>query len=178
MLRTDLSFDPSARGGIRLVRIRSLHVLQVPPIQHFSVDDISDVLVIAGPNGVGKTRLIQIILEAFQRGSPHPNVRMIIEATSDEERTVWTKNILATHQAADVTTLMRTLQPNRLRTSSSSSIFQFESDRTIQQLQPYNFTWDYADPFAESIGWGLTINRLRDRFQDTVHSLFRKVRAR
>jgi len=160
------------------VRIRTLHVSQVPPIQHFSVDGISDVLVVAGPNGVGKTRLIQVILEAFQRGNPHPNVRMVVEATCDEERTAWTKTLLDTQQAADVATLMRTLQPNRVRTSSSSSIFQFESDRTIQQLQPYNFTWDYADPFAESIGWGVTISRLRDRFQDTVHSLFRKVRAR
>jgi hypothetical protein len=57
-------------------------------------------------------------------------------------------------------------------------VFQFESDRTIQQVQPYNFTWDVADPWLENIGWEFSFNRLRDRFQDTLHSIFRKVRAR
>lgn len=59
-----------------------------------------------------------------------------------------------------------------------SSILQFESDRSIQRLQPYAFNWDVGDPWEEDIGWDQTFGFLRDRFQDTLHSLFRKVQAR
>lgn len=32
------------------------------PVKHFSVNNLSDVIVLAGRNGVGKTRLVQGIL--------------------------------------------------------------------------------------------------------------------
>jgi chromosomal replication initiation ATPase DnaA len=66
------------------MRIRSLDAQNVPPVKEFRVDSISDVLVIAGPNGVGKTRLIAAILQAFQNPNPSNSVKMQIEATSPE----------------------------------------------------------------------------------------------
>jgi len=48
------------------MRIRSIHAANVPPVGLFSVDDLSDVVVLAGPNGVGKTRLVESILSAFR----------------------------------------------------------------------------------------------------------------
>jgi len=160
------------------VRVRSLDVVDLPPIQEFHVSDISDILVLAGPNGVGKTRLVENILQAFRRGGPHPNLRMRIEATAPDERQAWGKDLLDTGDATDFQKLTLILQQSRLRSTSNSSVFQFESDRTIQQVQPYTFTWDVADPWLENIGWEFSFNRLRDRFQDTLHSIFRKVRAR
>jgi hypothetical protein len=54
---------------------------------------------------------------------------------------------------------------------------QFESDRSITQLSPFQFTWDYTDPFEEMVDWNQTFSGFRARFQDMVHSLFRKVRS-
>ncbi|MFY9610528.1 MAG: hypothetical protein WAU45_18200 [Blastocatellia bacterium] len=65
-----------------------------------------------------------------------------------------------------------------LRTKWESSVIQFESDRTNQQIQPYPFTWDIIDPWEEIIGWEYSFNLLKNRFQDTLHSLFRKVQSR
>lgn len=160
------------------MRIRALDITNVPPVKRFQVGSLSDVVVLAGPNGVGKTRLVEAILQAFQAGSPHPAVRMQIEATDPDERTLWDKSILDTRVPDDVAKLSRTLQKNRARSNLVSNVIQFESDRTIQQIQPYGFSWDATDPWEESIGWNYTFSRLRDRFQDTLHSIYRKIRSR
>jgi recombinational DNA repair ATPase RecF len=39
------------------VRIKELEITQVGPIKRVSVTDLSDVVVFAGPNGVGKEKL-------------------------------------------------------------------------------------------------------------------------
>jgi hypothetical protein len=58
----------------------------VNPVKVFSVDGLSDIVVLAGPNGVGKTRLVEAILASFRspnsfRGiGVQPKVQLIIEA--------------------------------------------------------------------------------------------------
>lgn len=59
-----------------------------------------------------------------------------------------------------------------------SSVLNFESDRSIQAINPYNFTWDLPDPDEEKVGWDTTFGRFRDRWQDTLHAIFKRVEAR
>jgi hypothetical protein len=57
-------------------------------------------------------------------------------------------------------------------------VLNFKSDRSITQVAPYQFTWDFQDPFSEELSWQFGFNNLSSRFQDTVHSIFRKIRSR
>ncbi|MBT9167617.1 MAG: hypothetical protein DDT19_00955 [Syntrophomonadaceae bacterium] len=157
------------------MRLKSIYTKNIPPVKLFNVDDLSDVIVIAGPNGVGKTRLIQGLLQYFQSPTSNPNIRLVLEATSDDERNDWGKTSLDTSLNEDAHKLTRTLQKARSRGNWKSSVLNFESDRTIQQINPFQFSWDFFDPWEESIGWNTTFSGLRDRFQDTLHSIFRKV---
>ena len=159
------------------MRITKIHADEVLPVHHFSVDRLSDVVVIAGPNGVGKSRLMEGLLQKFQSPQSYPNIQMKLEATSPSERTEWGKALLDTSVAADAQILTRTLQRNRSRRQWNSSVIYFESDRSIQQIQQFTFTWDITDPWLENIGWNQTFGRFRARFQDTLHSLFRKVQS-
>jgi DNA polymerase III delta prime subunit len=160
------------------VRVKLIEAQNIPPVKQFSVDDLSNVVVLAGPNGVGKTRLIQGILQAFQLGGSQPNIRLIIEATAKSESDSWGKESLDTALPGDAQKLSGTLQRSKHRSRWESSVIQFESDRTIQQIQPYVFTWDMSDPWEEMIGWNYSFYSLKDRFQDTLHSLFRKMQSR
>ena len=165
------------------MRIHSIHAAKVHPVEFFSVEDLSDVVVLAGPNGVGKTRLVQTILSVFRNPLPPQDrsaatVRLIIQATDKTERDLWGKDLLDTSDRSDGQKLVQTLQRSRRRSNWQSSLLNFDSDRSITQVQPLAFTWDYQDPFEENIGWDVSFRRLRDRFQDTLHSLFRKVRSR
>ncbi len=160
------------------MRIHSIRLSDVPPVQRFEVEGLTDVVVLAGANGVGKTRLMQALVQAFRKPTHTGPVRLGIEATSKTEQEDWGKRTLDTGDPADCQLLARTLQKSHWRTQWQSSVVYFESDRSIQRLQPYTFSWDVIDPWEENIGWELTFGGLQTRFQDTLHSLFRKVQSR
>lgn len=160
------------------MRIDSIKVKDVLPVKRFEVDTLSDVIVLAGANGVGKTRLMQALVNAFQGPNPKNPVQLRIQATSPDERADWGKPCLDTSDQQDCHLLVKSLQKNRQRTRWHGSVIHFESDRTIQKIAPYSFSWDIADPWEENIGWNLTFGGLKARFQDTLHSIFRKVQSR
>jgi len=164
------------------LRLKAISVTDVLPVRKFDIDNLSDVIVIAGQNGVGKSRLVDGLLRRFQNIQPHyPQlegpVRLVVEATAEEERVAWGKAELDTGVVADLQKLAKTLQSNRSRTKWESSVIHFESDRSIANIHPYNFTWETADPWGENLGWDVTFGGLKARFQDTLHSLFRKVQS-
>jgi predicted ATPase len=159
------------------LKIRSIDSSDVLPVRRFEAAELADVVVIAGPNGVGKSRLIDGLLQKFQNPHAYPNVRIVIESTSPSESAAWGKELLDTSRQEDSQILSQTLQQNRSRREWNSSVVHFESDRSIQQITPFQFSWDINDPWVENIGWNQTFNGLRARFQDTLHSLFRKMQS-
>lgn len=160
------------------MRIRDIDVLGSLPIRRFSVDGLSDVVVIAGPNGVGKTRLLEHLVSYLRGGSPTSQVRGFIEATAPHELEAWGgRTQLDLSSSVDMEQFRVLLQTNRRRHKWKSSLINFESDRSIQNLKPYVFTFDQPDPYEEELGWDTTFGYMHDRFQDTVHSMFRMIGA-
>ena len=159
------------------MRISQIDVTDILPVRRFIVEQLSDIVVIGGPNGVGKSRLIEGLLQKFQNPGSMPSARLVIEATNSTERAEWGQRQLDTNSPQDSGCLSRTLQKNRSRRQWNSGVIHFESDRSIQQIHPYQFTWDVIDPWLESVGWNQTFGGLKSRFQDTLHSLFRKVQS-
>ncbi|HEY4810354.1 MAG TPA: AAA family ATPase [Solirubrobacteraceae bacterium] len=131
---------------------------------------------IAGPNGVGKTRLIDAVVNALRSpGAGGSVVQAEVVSTNQAEQDAWGKAELDLTNPEGARRLTQMLQVGRKRTKWTSSLVNFESDRSIQQLQPLQWAWDMPDPDEESMGWDVTYGRMRDRFQDTVHSMFRLV---
>ena len=159
------------------MRIRSIDAQDIPPVHRFVVQDLSDTIVLAGPNGVGKTRLIQHFLQYFKNPDQRNRPSIVLEATCKEESEKWGKAALNTSSASDAQLLKKTLQANRNRRNWRSSVMYFESNRAIQQVKPYAFTWDIKDPDEDAISWKATFAGLRDRWEDTLHSIFRKVQS-
>jgi len=159
------------------MRIESLSVSDAPPVRRFSVAELSDVVVIAGPNGVGKTRLLQRVLEHLRGGGLSANVAGVIRATRASESAAWGKDSLDLSDATDSQLLTDTLRANRTRHIWRSSVVNIESDRTIRTLRALDFAWDIPDPYNEEIGWETTFGNMSDRYQDTVHSMFRRIKS-
>lgn len=158
------------------MRIKDIHVTNVLPIDIFSVEDISDLVVIAGPNGVGKTRLVSALIAHFQNLNGK-NIKFKVQATSDEEVTAWGKRELDTSVPQDAALLTAMLQQNRQRRNLKSSVFYYESNRSIQKIQPLSYQWDMPDPWEEQISWNFTFGGLAGRFQDTLHAIFKKIQT-
>lgn len=157
------------------MRISAIKAKEVLPVKKFEVDELSDSIVIAGPNGVGKSRLIQSVLGHIQNMKVNPNISLIIEATDKKEREKWGKAAIDTSNAQDAQILQQSLTQNRFKRNWDSSVIFFESDRTIQKLNPLTFTWELPDPNEEQVGWNSTFGGIKNRFQDTVHSIFKLI---
>jgi ABC-type lipoprotein export system ATPase subunit len=157
------------------MKLDSISVKDAPPVCRFEVADLEDVVVLAGPNGVGKTRLLEAITSRLRTpvqgiGS---GVEGVVSATCQKEREAWGKDHLDLSVEADAGLLRDTLQVGRRRRKWSSSLINFESDRSIRNLKPLQWSWDLQDLDEEDISWDLTFGYMRDRFEDTVHSIFR-----
>lgn len=159
------------------MRLKSFSVHGYAPIVRFQTPELQDVVVLAGRNGVGKSRIIEAVVQCFQSPHGQANMQLIVEATDPEETALWRKRILDTSLPDDATHLRDYLTKTRSRTNWKGSIIRFDSDRSIQQINPYTFTWDIPDPDSEQVNWNLLFGRLRDRFQDTLHAIFRRVQA-
>ncbi len=89
------------------VRLTSIVVKDWPPIRRFEIEDLSDVVVVPGPNGVGKTRLLARIMEYLSNPQGYPSYVATIEDTSEEERTACGASALKSRGAERSPTLPR-----------------------------------------------------------------------
>lgn len=157
-----------------MLRIKKITASDVLPVKLFEVDNLSDLVVIAGPNGVGKTRLISHLLQYFQSFNGN-NPSFIIEATNRAEEQAFQSKSIDTSIPQHAQNLKTLLQRNRRRHNLSSSIVYFESNRSIQNIQRLGFQFDFPDPWEEELGWNMSYGGLANRWQDTLHAIFKKI---
>ena len=163
-------------GELRM-RIRAIYAKDLTPIQRFEVEDLSDTVVFAGPNGVGKTNLVPGIIGFFRNPRPGQPIRLIVEPTRNLERKEWGDRFLDTSVADDCALLHARLQKTQRRNNYRSTVLNFESDRRIENIKPFAFYFDIDDPYEEEVSWDLSFGYLRSRSQDTQNTTFRRVDA-
>lgn len=159
------------------MKIRSIEAINTLPIKKFKAVELDNMVFLAGPNGIGKSRLIESILTYFKSPNVNPSMNMIIQSTSQVERDEWGKQELDLSTGSDCEKLRQTLHKNRSRRNYRSSILYYESNRQITNLKPLQFTWEYIDPYEEQVGWDFSFNPMSGRAQDTIHSIFKKIQS-
>lgn len=160
------------------MKIRSIEVTDVPPIKRFEANNLSEVVVLAGPNGVGKTRLIVALLNFIQNLKPQNNIRLEIEATCPEESQKWKKDLLNTADPEDIALWQETLNFGKQRRDWRSSVVYIESNRTMRTVSPSSLGYDMPDPWTEVVGGNAALATLTQRFEETQNSIFRKLHWR
>lgn len=136
---------------------------------------LSNRIVIAGPNGVGKTRLLDAIIQELMNPQFTGN-RVRVAATCEEEVSTWqNRRELDLGVAPDYGFLQQTLQQQRSRKSFQSSLIKFESNRTVQRLTALPFQFEFPDPDAEQISWDSGLQTMESRFQDVIHTIVKKL---
>jgi ABC-type cobalamin/Fe3+-siderophores transport system ATPase subunit len=159
------------------MRLIKYLVRNFPPVALFEASDLSEVVVFAGPNGVGKTTLLNGLLQIFQNPGGIPNINVTVTATCPEEVKAWGRDVLDTSVPAQAQTLRSFLQRQQKRGQLRGGVLNFDSARAFDQVQPYAWTWMFADPFEEQINWNVSFQPTKGRFQDVMHALVRKVRS-
>lgn len=164
------------------MRIKRISAQDIAPVRTFIAEDLKDLVVIAGPNGVGKTRLVNGLLNYFRnprpggrRGVYLANPSFVIEATDRTEQETWGGSVLDTSVSENAAKLQATLQQNRRRRNFRNGVLYYESNRSIQNVQPIAFEFDFPDPWEEPVPWDFALSGLTNRWEDTQHAIFKKI---
>lgn len=153
------------------MRIKELNLNNWTVIRQADFHNLSDFIVIAGPNGVGKTKIKEAIVYIFQNnGNPPPGSKVVLEATNDEERTAWGSSEISLPQAA----MWNFFAKNNKRLKTKSRLIQIDSNRVVENVSFQQLTFQaIGDPEHEEVGYNYGFNNVRDRFKDICSTLHR-----
>ena len=73
------------------MQLLEIFARDIKPIKLAHISDMSDTVVLAGPNGVGKTRLVSGLLQHIQNLQVDPNFYIRVRATNETEQMEWNK---------------------------------------------------------------------------------------
>ncbi|GAB5464666.1 MAG: hypothetical protein Kapaf2KO_01020 [Candidatus Kapaibacteriales bacterium] len=154
------------------MKIKSLKIEDYKPIKKIELDNLGDVVIIAGANGAGKTRLKEAIVATIQN---NPLMEIEIEATRKGEAD--TKYFGAEKIMLEYNTLNRKFV-NYINTRKYGqgkyvgSLVQIDSKRNLETIQYNKISFQVSDPddteTPPTWGYGRFIDRWRD-FMNYIH---------
>lgn len=153
------------------MRIKELHLKDWQVIRQADFQDLSDFVVVAGPNGVGKTKIKEAIVHIFQNGgNPPPGSKVILEATNPEEITAW-KNSEVTLPENSFWSMFGI---NNKRLKTKSRLIQIDSNRSVESVNFQQLTFQsIGNPAEEEVGYDYGFQNSKNRFQDICKTLHR-----
>jgi ABC-type cobalamin/Fe3+-siderophores transport system ATPase subunit len=154
------------------MRIKELQLNEWSVVRQANLENLSDFVVIAGPNGVGKTKVKEAIVHIFQNnGNPPSGSTVILEATNAEELEAWgAKEItLPSHTFWQLLT-----SKNNKKLKTKSRLIQIDSNRYVESISFQQLTFQsIGDPEQEEVGYNYGHNNVKDRFKDICGTLHR-----
>ena len=159
------------------MRIDRIILQDHPPIKMFEVETSSNVVIIAGANGSGKTRLKEALVSTF-RSPNNPLASLSISATRDKEEAAWGG------ASFDVTvgqpcSILRDYLTTRTGTQAyTGTIIQIDSDRAVQPVKFDLISLATVDPDDEDVNYNYYLNPFINRWQQLVNKIYKKAANR
>ncbi len=157
------------------MKITSLEIKDFPPIKNLKIENLGDVVVIAGANGSGKSRLKEAIVGALQ-GSGQMSLSLI--ATREKEREDFGGSEISTVQGSNNSILTKYIQNRKYgKGQYVGSLVQIDSRRNIQTIQYNPIGWRVSDPDEQETPSTFYYQDFGNRWQDFMNYIHLKVAA-
>jgi recombinational DNA repair ATPase RecF len=147
------------------MRIKELKLQDWRVVRQADFEELSDFVVIAGPNGVGKTKIKEAIVHIFQNGgNPPEGSKVILEATNNEELAVWGTSELQLPEPK----FWGFFSKNNKRLKTKSRLIQIDSNRVVDAVNFNQLTFQaIGDPEQEEVGFAYGFDNVKNRFADS-----------
>lgn len=157
------------------MKITSLEIKDFPPIKNLKMESLGDIVIIAGANGSGKSRLKDAIVSTLQGGN---QMTVSLLATREKEKEDFGGNILTTTQGTKNPTLAEYMRKRRFgRGQYVGSLVQIDSQRNIQTTQYQQVSWQVTDPDDAETPSTFYYQNFTNRWQDFMNYIHQKVAA-
>lgn len=161
----------------KIMKITSLEIKDFPPIKNLKIENLGDILIIAGANGSGKTRLKDAIIQTLQGNS---QISMTIRATREAEITAFDTDSITVQQGQQNELLTKYMQNRRFgdRARYVGSLVQVDSDRTVKTINYSQVNWLGKDPDDQETPWNWGYRNFSDRWQEFMNYIHQKEAVR
>lgn len=150
------------------MRIKQLDLKTWHVIREVLLEDLSDFVVIAGPNGVGKTKIKDAICHIFQNnGNPPAGSSVTLEATNQEEIDSWGSREITLPHANWLTRFSR----RHKKLNTSAQLIQIDSARQIETVQFQQKSVAEITTGDEDVDYNYSSKKVKDRFVDICNTL-------
>jgi len=159
------------------MKIAELRATAIPPIRQFEISGMGSVVIVAGANGSGKTRLKDAIIGTF-RTPKSPRVHLCIEATRPEESSAWGQDSLVTEPDTRHSKLEEYMSTRTRGGTYVGSVIQVDSDRSIRPISFGTIAYATPDPDDADINYTYYLSSFGGRWSDLVNKIYQKAAAR
>ena len=159
------------------MRLDRIAVQDYPPIRSLELHAPSNVVVIAGANGSGKTRLKEAIVNSF-RSPGSPQASLTLSATRLEEQEAWGGTSIVVSAGQNAVGLAQYLNSRRGLHAYTGAVIQIDSDRAVQPVRFEQFTLATPDPDDQDINYSWYLNQFIGRWQELVNKIYKKAANR
>ncbi|WP_417888161.1 AAA family ATPase [Zunongwangia sp.] len=160
------------------MRIKSFKITDFKPIKNIEMGSLGDIIIIAGANGAGKTRLKQAIVQTLQ-GSPIMD--MTIEATrkEEEEPKYFNGTSIEVKKGQQNQVLKNYINSRKYGAGKYvGSLVQIDSNRSIQSISYNQVNWLGGDPDDALAPSNFYFSAFSGRWQNFVNYIHQKSASR
>jgi predicted ATP-dependent endonuclease of OLD family len=159
----------------KIMKITSLEIKDFPPIKNLKMENLGGIVIIAGANGSGKSRLKEAIVSTLQGGN---QMSISLFATRDKEKEDFGGDVLTIVQGVQNPALTEYMRKRRFgRGQYVGSLVQIDSQRNIQTIQYQQVSWQVSDPDETETPGTFYYQNFTNRWQDFMNYIHRKVAA-
>ena len=153
------------------MKLEALEIKDYPPIKSLKIDDLGSMVVIAGANGSGKSRLKDAIVQGLQG---NPVLGFKIAATRKPEIEKFGANFIEVQQGQPNNVLINYMNGHQSgRGAYVGSLVQIDSDRSVRTTKYNPISWRVADPDDEITPITMYYPSFSDQWQgfiDYIHT--------
>ena len=159
------------------MRIKSIKLSDYKPIKNIEIENLGDVVIIAGANGAGKTRLKHAIVQTIQST---PIMDLIIEATRKEEaeEKYFNSDTIELIKGNPNPQFAKYINSRKYGQGQYvGSLVQIDSKRNLETIKYNQISYLVTDPDDADTPWNWGYSPFIDRWRDFMNYIHQKVAA-
>jgi ABC-type cobalamin/Fe3+-siderophores transport system ATPase subunit len=159
------------------MRIESISVRDHSPIRQFDVAQLQPIVIIAGANGSGKTRIKEALISTFRQPNS-PLATIEIRSTRTEEISTWGSDRLTITPGTVNQALKQYMNTRVSGGMYVGTVIQVDSNRFVQPVNFRQLNLATPDPDDHDIPNSYYLGTFANRWQDLVNKIYEKAANR